>query len=299
MLDVAHLNAFVAVVRAKSFTGAAAVLGIDKAQVSRLVARLETALGAQLLIRTTRALAVTEIGREIYERAIGIIGALEETEAIAAKAQSAPSGVLKVTCGEEFGLFVVSQWIIAYQQQFPGVRVEAVLTNRIIDLVHEGVDVAIRVGSLPDSGLSARKLGEITYALFASPAYLERRGAPQSGRDLAQHDYLLFTGGAGPAPLSNGVDVVKPDWTPRLSADNNALLRKAAVAGLGIALVPRFQAAPLAAQGRLVEVLPGWTRPNVPVHAVFPSSRFLTPKVRAFVDVAKADFERSLAKASA
>lgn len=108
MLDVSQLNAFVAVVRARSFTAAADVLGTDKAQLSRLVGRLETVLGAQLLTRSTRALAVTEIGREIFERAVGILGAIEETEAIAARAQSAPSGILKLTCGEEFGLFVVS-----------------------------------------------------------------------------------------------------------------------------------------------------------------------------------------------
>lgn len=294
MLDFNQLNAFVAVVRAKSFTSAADALGTDKAQVSRLVGRLETVLGAQLLTRSTRALAVTEIGREIFERAVGILGALEETEAVAAKAQSAPRGVLKITCGEEFGLFVVSQWIIAYQKKFTSVRVEANLTNRVVDLVHEGIDVAIRVGSLPDSELSARKLGEISYALYASPAYLKRRGTPKSTADLKKHDYLLFTGGAGLAQLSKGAETLKPDWAPRLAADNNALLRKAAVQGLGITLVPRFQAAPLVTEGRLVEVLPGWTRPNVPVHAVFPSSRFLTPKVRAFVDLARTNFDSAL-----
>lgn len=293
-MDFNQLNAFVAVVRAKSFTGAADALGTDKAQISRLVGRLETTLGAQLLTRSTRALAVTEIGREIFERAVGILGALEETEAIAARAQSAPSGVLKLTCGEEFGLFVVSQWIIAYQKKFSSVQVQANLTNRVIDLVHEGFDIAVRVGSLADSGLSARKLGDISYALYASPAYLKRRGAPKGVSDLAKHDYLLFTGGAGLGLLSNGADTFKPDWPPRLAADNNAFLRKAAVAGLGITLVPRFQAAALVADGRLVEVLPGWTRPNVPVHAVFPSSRFLTPKVRAFVDLAKSSFDQAL-----
>lgn len=173
-------------------------------------------------------------------------------------------------------------------------RVEANLTNRVVDLVHEGVDVAIRVGSLPDSGLSARKLGEIPYALYASPAYLKRRGTPRSVADLKKHDYLLFTGGAGLTQLSCGAETFRPDWAPRLSADNNALLRKAAVEGLGITLAPRFQAAPLVTSGRLMEVMPGWTRPNVPVHAVFPSSRFLTPKVRAFVDIAKSSFDRAL-----
>lgn len=299
MLDIAQLAAFVAVVRAKSFTCAAEALSTDKAHVSRLVSRLEATLGAQLLTRSTRALAVTEIGREMFERAVGILAAIEEAEGAVAHAQSAPSGVLKLTCGEEFGYFVVSQWMIAFQNTYTATRIEATFTNRVVDLIHEGFDLSIRVGALSDSGLSARKLGEISYALYASPGYLRKRGTPKRIEDLnAKHDFLAFTGGGGVAPLVNGDESFAPTQTPRLAADNSAFLRKAAADGLGITLAPRFQAAPLVTAGRLREVLPGWTRPPVPVHAVFPSSRFLTPKVRAFVDLAKARFESALANIS-
>jgi LysR family transcriptional regulator, regulator for bpeEF and oprC len=230
---------------------------------------------------------------------VGILGAAEEAEAVAANAVGLPSGTLKITCGEEFGLFVVSRWIIAFQKHFPAVKVEAELTNRVIDLVHEGFDCAVRVGQLPDSTLSARKLGEVTYALYASPAHLAERGKPEGPDDLLRHDWLrLSIGATQPLKLINRRDAFDIAVPPRLLVNNHAFLRAAAQEGLGIALLPEFQAAPLAAQGALVRLLPGWSRPPVPVHAVFPSTRFLTPKVRAFVDLAKAEFANTLTDSS-
>jgi LysR family transcriptional regulator, regulator for bpeEF and oprC len=294
-LDLDQLSAFVGVVRSGSFTAAAELRGEDKAHVSRLVSRLELSLGAQLLTRTTRSLTLTEIGRNIFERAVGILGAAEEVEAVAADAKGEPSGTLKLTCGEEFGLFVVSRWVIAYQQHFPAVRVEADLTNRVIDLVHEGFDCAIRVGQLPDSSLSAKKLGEITYALYASPDYLAARGLPTHPDELNRHDWLrLSINATQPLKLVNRRETMEIATSPRLLVNNNAFLREAAAAGLGIALLPQFQAAALVAQGHLQTIMPGWSRPPVPVHAVFPSTRFLAPKVRAFVDLARDRFAVAL-----
>lgn len=293
-LDTAQLTAFVTVVRAGSFTAAAEILETDKAHVSRLVRRLEAALGAQLLTRSTRALALTEIGRDMYERSVGMLAAMEDAIAVAANAQGAPSGVLRLTCGEEFGALVVSQWIVAFQNAYPDVRVEAALTNRVVDLIHEGFDLAIRVGALPNSSLSARKLGEITYGVYASPAYLKRRGVPTQVEDLAAHDVLAFTGGSAAPTLVKGEETFALSAPPRLAADNNALLRTAAVGGLGIAVLPSFQGDALTAAGLLRLILPGWGRRPAPVHAIFPSSRYLAPKVRAFVDMARTRFAKSL-----
>jgi DNA-binding transcriptional LysR family regulator len=297
-LDLAQLNAFVAVVRSGSFTTAAELLATDKAHVSRLVSRLETALGAQLLTRSTRALAVTEFGREVYEWSAAILDEIEQTEAIVAQARGEPTGTLKLTCGEEFGLLAVSRWIIAYQHRYPAMRVEADLTNRVADLIHDGFDVAIRVGVLPDSSLAARKLGEIDYALYGSPSYLEAKGEPQEPGELASHDVLKLTSASAqsvqPLRLIQGKEAVSVAVAPRLAVNSNALLRQACVAGIGIALLPTFQAATHVEGGALVEVLPGWSRAPVPVHAVFPSSRFLAPKVRCFVDVARQEFASSL-----
>jgi LysR family transcriptional regulator, regulator for bpeEF and oprC len=295
ILDAPQLATFVAVIRAGSFTAAADALGTDKARISRTIARLEARLGAQLIVRSTRRLSVTEIGREVYERAIGILGALEETEAVVAAAGGKPSGVLRITCGEEFGLLVVSHWIIGFQKAWPQVRVDAVLTNRVVDLIHEGFDLAIRVGSLPDSSLAARKLGDITYGLYASPDYLTRRGLPRNPDDIADHEWIAFSGGSGPLrQISNGREQVNLSRRPRLAVNNSAMARMATQAGLGIAMLPRFQAEPQVKAGLLVQVLPGWGRPDVPVHALFPSSRFLTPKVRAFVDHAVGAFRQTL-----
>jgi LysR family transcriptional regulator, regulator for bpeEF and oprC len=298
MLDPSQLSAFVSVVRTGSFTRAADAVGGDKAHVSRLVSRLEATLGVQLLVRSTRSLSVTEMGREVYERAVGVLTAIEETEAAAANAQRAPSGTLRLTCGEEFGQFVVSKWIISYQRRFPSMRIDAYLTNRVVDVIHEGFDLAIRVGELPDSSLTARKLGTIEYALYASPGYLKKTGKPRSAAALADRDIVLSTGGGTRSlVLQHGSDRVEIGAPPRLAVNNNALALALVCEGFGIGLLPRFMAASFVASKQLLPVLESWTRSPVPVHAVYASSRFLTPKVRAFIDLAGAAFDDSLRQA--
>ena len=289
-MEISDLSAYVAVVRAESFTRAAATLGTQKAHLSRVVSRLEDRLRIQLLNRSTRSLTMTEAGRELFERATGVIAALEETEGAIQRIQSEPRGVLRLTCGIEFGLLAVNAWIAGYMQRFPEVKVEADLTNRLVDIVHEGIDVAIRVGSLPDSSLSARKLGEVRYSLYASPAYLKGRPAPTEPSNLLEHELIVFTPRSPPSsPLSwllvNGTQRAELNLgTPRFRVNNNMAARDAAAAGLGIALIPRFQAASYVGSGGLVGVLPDWERPPVPVHAVFSSSRYMSSKVRSFVD---------------
>lgn len=289
-MDIDELAIFVAVVRAESFTGAARTLGLQKAQVSRAVSRLERKLGVRLLQRSTRSLAVTELGRELYERATTILSAIDETQAIIQRSQAEPQGVLKLTCGVEFGQLIVNGWIRSFLKQYPSVRVDAHFTERVVDFIHEGFDLAIRVGHLADSSLSARSLGKIRYALYASPEYLKKHTAPERPQDLIAHDLIMFVmsaGGSAPAwHLENDGDRADITTPARLVVNNHVSARDAAVDGLGVGLLPRFQATPFAKAGRLVEVLPGWTRAPVPVHAVFGSSRYLTPKVRAFIDLA-------------
>ena len=295
MIDPAQLAAFAAVVRSGSFTRAADAIGSDKAHVSRLVSRLETALGVQLLVRSTRSLSVTELGREVYERAVGVLSAIEETEAAVENAQRAPAGTLRLTCGEEFGQFVVGRWIVGYQRKFPAMRIDAHLTNRVVDVIHEGFDLAIRVGELPDSSLTARKLGSIEYGLYASAAYLDRHGAPRTIDALKKRDLIMFTGGASRIlTLRKGDARVEIEVSPRLAVNNNGLARQFVAEGFGIGQLPRFMALPFVKAGRLQVVLDGWSRAPVPVHAVYASSRFLAPKVRAFIDHASAEFVSSL-----
>jgi DNA-binding transcriptional LysR family regulator len=289
-INVSSLAAFVKVVQTGSFTRAAAALGTQKARLSRVVTQLERDLGVRLLERTTRSLSMTEAGREIFERAIGILGAVEDVERVAQRMHAEPRGVLKLTCGVEFGMIAVSRWIDAYLQRYAQVSVEADFTSRIIDIVHEGFDLAIRVGELPDSRLAARRIGELQYGLFASSAYLARRGAPQSPADLPQRDLLMFTAGTHSSGwrLSRGAEQHRVDAPARLRINNSFSVRDAAIAGLGIAQLPLLVANESVASGALVRMLPDWSPPAIPVHALFPSSRYLTPKVRAFIDLAVA-----------
>lgn len=287
-MELATLRAFVKVVQTGSFTRAAEALDTQKAYLSRVVTQLEKELGARLLERTTRSLSLTEIGREFFERAVGILASVEDAERAVQKAQGEPRGVLKLTCGVEFGMIAVSGWISDYLARYPQVRVDADFTGRIVDIVHEGFDLAIRVGPLADSTLTARKLGELGYGLYASPGYLARRTAPVEPGDLASHETLAFSGGSHQATwvLSHGQQVERVTVQPRLKANNVFAVRDAAVAGLGIAQLPILVADAAVRAGQLRSVLMEWSPPTVPVHAVFASARYLTPKVRAFIDLA-------------
>ncbi|QGU33528.1 LysR family transcriptional regulator [Thermochromatium tepidum] len=287
-MELSQLETFVKVVQTGSFTRAAEQLRSQKAHVSRVVSQLEAELGVRLLARTTRSLSLTEVGREFFERAVGILGAADEARRAVQQAHSEPRGTLRLTCGVEFGMIAVSTWITAYLERYPQVRVDADFTGRLVDIVHEGFDLAIRVGPLADSTLTARKLGEMEYGLFAAPAYLARRTTPALPGDLASHDILAFAGGSHQASwiLSQEGRQERIVRQSRLKANNVFAVRNAAIAGLGIAKLPLIIAIPAVRDGHLQPVLSDWAVPTVPIHAVFASARYLTPKVRAFIDLA-------------
>jgi DNA-binding transcriptional LysR family regulator len=284
-IELDQLRTFVKVVQAGSFTRAAGILGSEKASVSRTISRLEQQLGVRLLERTTRSLRLTEIGREVLERSVTVLAAVEETEHVAARVHDAPRGMLKITCGVEFGLLAVNRWVSVYLQRHADVSIEADYTNRLVDLVHEGFDLAIRVGELADSTLAARRLGELTYGLYAAPGYLDRHGVPRNVDALGRHARVTFTGGVFRSGWrlsdTRGTHIV--GGAGRLAVNNSFAARDAAIAGLGIALLP--DAIGQGAVG-LKRVLPKVEGPRIPFSAVFPSARYLTPKVRAFVDLA-------------
>jgi len=291
-MEIGELTAFVRVVQAGSFTRAAEALGTQKSHLSRVLTGLERKLGARLLVRTTRSLSMTEAGREIYERAVGVLGAVEDIGRVAQRMHAEPRGTLRLTCGVEFGIIAVGGWINAYLERYPQVSVESEFTGRLVDIVHEGFDVAIRIGELGDSSLAARKLGELDYGLFASPAYLRRRGAVRSPAELDGHDLLQFSGGRHRQGwrLGKGREQRQVAGTARLRANNSFVVRDAAIRGHGVAQLPLALAREAVAAGSLRRVLPDWQPPSVPVHAVFPGTRYLTPKVRVFIDLAVAAF---------
>jgi LysR family transcriptional regulator, regulator for bpeEF and oprC len=298
-MELTRLEAFCKVVEAGSFTAAAAVLGTDKARLSRSVSALERELGLRLLARSTRSLRVTDGGQAVYERARAILGASDELLHYARAQQAEPSGTLRLTCSPDFALVAANRWITGYLQRWPRMAVDVDLSSRRIDLVHEGLDLALRVGPLDDSRLAARWLGSLRYGLFASPAYLAAAGSPATPAGLREHALLMFSTGSGrtewtllaPEP---GAPVERIERrggaAPRVRAGSISLLLQACVAGLGVARLP-LAAVQLLPPGTLQPVLPAWTPQPVPVHAVFPSHRFVLPKLRSFIDHAVASFE--------
>jgi len=197
-----------------------------------------------------------------------------------------------MTCGTEFGMLAVSGWINGYLQRYPNVSVDADFTSRVIDVVHEGFDLAIRLGPLQESRLAARQIGSLSYGLYAAPAYVERHGLPSDVAALSSHALLLFSTGSHRSGwrLRRGDREVRIDSPPRLRVNNIFAVRNAAVAALGIAQLPNIVAAEARSAGHLIPILREWEPEQVPVHAVFASNRYLTPKVRRFIDHAIANF---------
>lgn len=291
-----EMQVFVAVVTEESFTAAAERLDTDKARVSRIVQRVEEKLGARLLNRSTRRLSVTEAGRDYFERATSILAAAEAAQAAIAQQSQEPKGRLKISATPEFGTTRVDDWIAAYLSRWPKVSIETVYSIRLVDIIHEGIDVAIRIGALQDSDLSARKLGEISYGLYASPAYLKRAAPVLAVDELKDHDLIMkASGGRASWMLVNGQAMEKVAQTPRCALDNIVAAKNLTISGLGISQLPRFLAEPHVAEGRLVRVLPGWASIPMPVHAVFASTRYMDPKVRGFIDLCRDAFNEDSA----
>ncbi len=262
-------------------------MGVPKSTVSRKIAQLETRLGVRLLQRTMRRLRLTDVGRSYYEHCAHVITALEEAEQEIGALQAAPRGRLRITAPVEFGLAFLGEILPEFLERFPEVDVEVDLSSRLVDLVGEGFDLAIRAGPLADSALIARKLIDAPGPrLLASPDYLRRYGHPRSPADLAHHRCIVFGPGRGGATwLPSGPSgEIRVPIEPRVIANSFALARDVTLAGLGIALMPLPFFAREIAEGRLQTVLDDWTAAGGGLYAVYPSVHHLTAKVRAFLD---------------
>jgi DNA-binding transcriptional LysR family regulator len=290
MTDLNDVLVFTRVVQSGSFTGAARALDTTKSSVSRKVTELEDRLGARLLQRTTRKLSLTDVGRAYYESCARIIAELEAADLAVGRTQSAPRGLLRVTVPLSFSLFggIVAEFLARH----PDVQVEIVATDRQVDLVEEGFDLAIRAGVLADSTLIARPLGSIRRLLVAAPGYLKQHGQPKVPADLEKHACLVFA--AAPAPvqwtLRSQGRAVKVAAHARLAGNDFELLREAARTGLGIASLPEYLCTDDFARGRLRPVLGKWCTDVTPVHAVYPTTRHLSPKVITFVELVRSWF---------
>lgn len=279
-------KAFVAVVELKSFTAAAARLGLPKSAVSRRVSELEEELGVRLLQRTTRTLNLTEVGAGYYERLRRVLEAFSEANDSARAMQGDPRGVVRVTAPADFGARVLPALLARFLAQYPGVRIELGLTTRRVDIVAEGFDIALRFGKLEDSSLVARKVDIGGFSIVASPQYVARRGAPRKASELPAHEFVLFRPRDGAAELvlqgPSGEESVTV--TGHLAADDLTFVREAALRGVGLAMLPGFLVAEDVKRRRLVRVLPKLSFPGGEFHIVYPSARLLPRRLSLLID---------------
>jgi len=284
---LAAMESFARVASAGSFSRAARGLRLSKSVVSRQIAALEAELGAQLFQRSTRALALTEAGRLYLERVTRILDEIEEADRSVGQLQGAPRGLLRVNAPMSFGFLHLAPAMPDFFARHPDVSIDLSMTDRYVDLVDEGYDIAVRIGALADSSLIVRRLAPCRMAVCASPAYLARRGVPRTPDDLTEHDCLNNTNASAGsewrfAQADGTVRLVRVSG--RLMASNGDALQAAAREGLGLIYLPTFIVGEDLQKGRLQSVLDGYTVADSMVNAVYPHARHLSPKVRAFVD---------------
>jgi DNA-binding transcriptional LysR family regulator len=282
---LSRMAVFAKVVDAGSFSAAAQELGVSKSAVSKQVAKLEDYLGARLLNRTTRRLSLTEVGQAFYERCTRIVAEAEEAELAVTRLSDAPRGVLRVTVPVSFGLGHVGPAIGDFMTQFPELTVEMTLTDRKVDLIEEGLDVAVRVGEMPDSSLIARKVASTRRIVCAAPGYWRKYGKPSHPGELKQHHCLLYAYNQPPDEWSfagpRGRIAVRVRG--RMKANNGEILRDAATAGVGVIFSPTFIVGDSVKRGVLEPALTDFEEAPMGIHAVYPHNRHLSAKVRAFV----------------
>lgn len=286
MDTLTSMRVFANVVEAGSFSGAADRLDMSRAMASKYVINLEDHLGTRLLNRTTRRLSLTESGTAYYERCVQIISDVQEAEQAAGQLTSTPRGTIKITMPVAYGLHRLGPVIADYVRLYPEVKLDISLNDRRIDLVEEGFDLAIRIGTLLESGLIARKLAVDRAVICASPAYLQQYGMPEAPADLARHSCLGYT------YTSSGDEwrfrSAEMDAAIRIAgsikANNGDMLRLAACNGAGIVFLPLFIVQDDLYAGRLVQILSAYTSIDLGIYAVYPSRKHLSAKVRTFVD---------------
>ncbi len=292
---LSNMEAFVRVAETKSFSEAARRLRSSKSLVSRQVAALEAELGVRLFHRTTRSLSLTEEGRGYHAQITRILKEIEEANLLVTRSQAAPRGRLRVSTPMSFGILHLAPAIRDFLTRFPEVELDLSLNDRYIDLVDEGFDMAIRIGRLADSSLVARRLAQHRMVLCASPEYLKDHEAPRDPDDLKHHQCLCYSTNSLTPEWQFDTQEGKP-WpvaiNGRLHANNGDVLRWAALHGVGLVYLPSFIVGPDIQAATLVSLLPDYVPTDTGIYAVYPPSRHLSPKVRAFIDFLAERFGR-------
>lgn len=287
MSRLTEMEAFATVVEEGGFSDAARKMGVAKSTVSKHISNLEARLGTRLLSRTTRRVSPTEIGLAYYDRTTRILNDAGDADALVASLHSSPSGTLRVSVDNDFGIHKLSPLLGAFMNEFPDIKVNVVLDNKPVDLIDEGFDLAIRVGALKDSTMRARKLTQTCHRLIASPDYLAAHGHPENINDLPDHMLLRHSNSTGAnvwtLPDTNGaLRQIRAEGG--LSVNDGQSLLNAAVSGLGIAYLPSFLFSRAMKRGEVVDVMPDLPLVQQNVNAIYPPGQFTQPKVRAFID---------------
>ncbi|HRC54274.1 MAG: LysR family transcriptional regulator [Myxococcales bacterium] len=286
-MDLNEILVFTRVVETKSFTGAAEVLGLPKSTVSRKLAQLEERLGVRLLQRTTRKLALTDAGQVYYERCARIVSDAAAAEKLVTDMQAAPRGMLKVTAPVDLSTTYLGPVLSRFCSEHPEISVELDASDRVVDLIEDGFDVAIRFGPLQESTFAARRLCRVHMQLWAAPSYLARRPAPQSIDELDEHDRVLFT----PITRMQSWDLDGPSGESyefarpaRFASNNLAAVRAVVIEGGGIGILPDFFVPEAVQRGQLERVLPQWEGRVTEFFAVYPGRQNLPPKLQLFLE---------------
>ena len=287
-MDLNQLEIFAKVVEEGGFSAAARALGMPKSSVSRKVAQLEESLGARLLSRSTRSVEPTEVGAAFYARCARIMEKVREAEASVLEATSEPRGKLRVSAPVDLAEVLMGPIAAEYLARYPEVELELDFSGRVVDLIGEGFDLAVRAGNLSDSSLIARKLSETPTAFYASPEYVARRGAPTHPDQLKDHDCIVFGSTSRRRILwkmRHGRALFEVELKGRLRVNDLRAARAAAVAGAGITFQPAFSCVADVEEGRLVRVLEESHLGGGALYAVYPPNPHVPPKLRAFLDL--------------
>lgn len=284
--DLKRMVIFSHVVEAGGFSAAAQRLGIAKSAVSKHVSLLESHLGVRLLNRSTRGLSLTDAGEAYYQNCARMVEAAEEARRCTSALQEEPHGTLRVASPASFGVRHVAPLLNAFMARYPALKAELLLDDNVVDMVQQGIDVAIRVGWLPDSSLRARKLRDARRLVCASPAYLERMGVPKTPDDLAAHDWVIFT--LLPTPYRCTFTRRQEEKTVhvkgRIKTDSGSAVRTLLLEGAGVGVLSDFLVASDIAEGRLVHLLPEYTISDAGIYAVYQDQHLQQAKIRRFID---------------
>ena len=287
-MDLDGIAIFVKVIQAGSFSRAAALLGMPNSTVSAKVSALEKRLGVTLLQRTTRKLRVTQAGEAYFQRAVRALEELQAAENELETGRVEPTGLLRVTAPVEIGHSLLPALVHAFLKKHPRMEVELVVTSRVLDLVVDGIDLAIRAGPLKDSSLIAKRFDLGDFGLWASPDYLTQHATPHHPEELAQHNCLRFSRFKDDGfRLAHGREKFNVAVSGQLVADDFETLRSLAILGEGIAFLPSFLCSEDTKQDKLTRVLPHWRGDKVSLSLVYPAQRFVPTKVRSFIAVAE------------